>query len=84
MRMFTEKKFKKWLTCFSILSSAKALENGPNRSNICPECGGAQVLRWDSADRGRNITLTSLSHEQCYKKYWKSIKEFDYKVTVKA
>ena len=68
----------------SALSSAKALENGPNRSNICPECGGAQVLRWDSAGRGRNITLTSLSHEQCYKKYWKSIKDFDYKVTVKA
>ena len=64
----------------SALSSAKGLENGPNRSNICPEC----VLRWDSAGRGRNITLTSSSHEQCYKKYWKSIKEFDYKVTVKA
>ncbi len=37
-----------------------------------------------SAGGGRNITLTSSSHEQCYKKYWKSIKEFDYKVTVKA
>jgi hypothetical protein len=68
----------------SILSLAKDLETEPNRSNICPECGDAQVLRWDSAGGGRNITLTSLSHEQCYKKYWKSIKEFDYKVTVKA
>jgi|TARA_B110000495_G_scaffold164300_1_gene149848 hypothetical protein len=68
----------------SILSLAKALEKEPNRSNICPECGDAQVLRWDSAGGGRNITLTSLRHEQCYKKYWKSIKEFDYKVTVKV
>jgi hypothetical protein len=42
------------------------------------------VLRWDSAGGGRNITLNSLRHEQCYKKYWKSIKEFDYKVTVKV
>ena len=69
---------------FLKINIAKAFEKEPNRSNICPECGGAQVLRWDSEDRGRNITLTSLSHEQCYKKYWKSIKEFDYKVTVKA
>ena len=68
----------------SILSLAKPLKTEPNRSNICPECGDAQVLRWDSAGGGRNITLTSLIHEQCYKKYWKSIKEFDYKVTVKA
>jgi len=69
---------------FSISRLAKAFENEPNRSNICPECGDAQVLRWDSAGGGRNITLTSLSHEKCYKKYWKTIKEFDYKVTVKA
>ena len=68
----------------SILSFGKDFENEPNRSNICPECGDAQVLRWDGAGGGRNITLTSLSHEQCYKKYWKSIKEFDYKVTVKS
>ena len=68
----------------SILNLAKDLENEPNRSNICPECGDAQVLQWDSAGGGRNITLTSLIHEQCYKKYWKSIKEFDYKVTVKV
>ncbi len=31
---------------FSMLSLAKALETEPNRSNICPECGNAQVLRW--------------------------------------
>jgi len=69
---------------FSILGLAKTLENEPNRSNICPECGDAQVLRWDSVGGGKNITLTSSSHEQCYKKYWKRIKEFDYEVTVKS
>jgi hypothetical protein len=69
---------------FSKFSSAKTFTNKPNRSNICPECGGAQVLQWESSGGGRNITLISSSHEQCYKKYWKSIKEFDYEVTVKS
>ena len=35
------------------------------QSNICPECGKAQILEWDSADDGKNITLTSSSHEEC-------------------
>ena len=55
----------------------------PTISNICPECGEAQVLKWDNAGGGRNITLTSSSHEECYKKYWENIKKFDYEVTVK-
>ena len=62
------KKIWRRIDMLSILSLAKALEKEPNRSNICPECGDAQVLRWDSAGGGRNITLTSLRHEQCYKK----------------
>ena len=57
--------------------------NSPKRFNICPECGKAQVLKWDSVDDGRNITLTSPNHEECLEKYWKNIKEFDYKVTIK-
>ena len=65
-------------------SAVKIFKKKPNQSNICPECGDAQVLQWDSAGGGRNITLTSSSHKQCYKKYWKRIKEFDYEVTVKA
>ena len=69
---------------FLKLSLPKAFEKKPNRSNICPECGVAQVLQWDTAEGGRNITLISSSHEQCYKKYWKRIKEFDYEVTIKA
>ena len=52
-------------------------------SNICPECGEAQELKWDSAGGGKNIVLTSSSHEECYKKYWKNIEEFDYEVTIK-
>ena len=57
--------------------------NAPKRSNICPECGEAQILKWDSVSEGRNITLTSLRHEECLQKYWKNIEEFDYNVTVK-
>jgi len=49
--------------------------NEPKRSNICPECGEAQVLEWDSVGDGRNITLTSSSHEECYEKYRKNIQE---------
>ena len=64
-------------------SSAKHFFGEPNSSNICPECGEAQELKWDSAGGGRNIVLTSSSHEECYKKYWKNIKEFDYEVTIK-
>ena len=64
-------------------SSAKLFGKEPNRSNICPECGEAQVFKWDNAGGGRNIVLTSSSHEECYKKFWKNIKEFDYEVTIK-
>ena len=64
-------------------SSAKLFGKEPNKSNICPECGEAQVFKWDNAGGGRNIVLTSSSHEECYKKYWKNIEEFDYEVTVK-
>ena len=64
-------------------SSAKLFGEAPNRSNICPECGEAQVFRWDNAGGGRNIVLTSSSHEECYEKYWKNIQEFDYEVTIK-
>ncbi len=55
----------------------------PNLSNICPGCGGAQVFKWENVGGGRNVILTSSTHEECYKKYWESIKEFDYEVTVK-
>ena len=65
------------------LSSAKLFGKEPNRSNICPECGEAQVFKWDNAGGGRNIVLTSSSHEECYKKFWKNIKEFDYEVAIK-
>jgi hypothetical protein len=41
------------------------------------------VFKWDNTGGGRNIILTSSSHEECYKKYWENIKEFDYEVTVK-
>ena len=64
-------------------SSAKLFGEATKRSNICPECGEAQVFKWDNAGGGRNIVLTSASHEACYKKYWKNIEEFDYEVTVK-
>ena len=49
--------------------------NEPKKSHICPECGEAQVLEWDSVGDGRNITLTSSSHEECYEKYRKNIQE---------
>ena len=68
---------------FTKISSAKLFGEAPNRSNICPECGEAQVFRWDNAGGGRNIVLTSSSHEECYKKFWKNIKEFDYEVAIK-
>ena len=68
------------ITKFSI---AEPFGNAPKRSNICPECGDVQVFKWDSVDNGRNITLTSSSHEECLEKYWNNIKEFDYKITVK-
>ena len=63
--------------------SAKPFGEAPDRSNICPECGEAQVFKWDNAGGGRNIVLTSSSHEECYKKFWKNIKEFDYEVAIK-
>ena len=68
---------------FSQCSSAKLFWKAPNRSIFCPECGEAQVFKWDSVGAGRNVTLTSSTHEECYKKYWKNIKEFDYEVTIK-
>ncbi len=46
-------------------SLSQPFGNTPKRSNICPECEEAQVLKWDSVGDGRNITLTSLSHEEC-------------------
>ena len=64
-------------------SSVKISKKKPSKSKICPECREAQVFKWDSVGGGRNVTLTSLTHEECYKKYWKNIKEFDYEVTVK-
>ena len=54
---------------------SQSFGNEPKRSNICPECGEAQVLEWDSVGDGRNITLTSSSHEECYEKYRKNIQE---------
>ena len=54
---------------------SQSFANEPKRSNICPECGEAQVLEWDSVGDGRNITLTSSSHEECYEKYRKNIQE---------
>ena len=50
---------------------SQSFGNEPKRSNICPECGEAQVLEWDSMCDGRNITLTSSTHEECYEKYRK-------------
>ena len=64
-------------------SSVKIFKKESSQSNICPECGEAQVFKWDSVGGGRNVTLTSSTHEGCYKKYWKNIKEFDYEVTIK-
>ena len=60
----------------------KLFRDAPKQSNICPECGKAQILKWASAGDGKNITLTS-NHEECLEKYWKNIKEFDYKITIK-
>ena len=64
-------------------SAVKIFKKEPSLSNICPECGEAQVLKWDSVGDGRNVTLTSWTHGECYKKYWKNIKEFDYEGTIK-
>ncbi len=58
---------------------SQSFGNEPKRSNICPECGEAQVLEWDSVGDGRNITLTSSSHEECYEKYRKNIQESRFK-----
>jgi hypothetical protein len=66
------------------LISTKSFGKEPDKSNICPECREAQVFKWDNAGDGKNIILTSKNHEECYKKYWKNIKEFDYEVTVKS
>ena len=65
-------------------SAVKIFKTEPSQSNICPECGEAQVFKWDNAGGARNIILTSSTHEECYKKYWKNIEEFDYEVTVKS
>ena len=46
-------------------SMAEPFGNAPKRSNICSECGKAKVFKWESVDDGRNITLTSSSHEEC-------------------
>jgi hypothetical protein len=68
---------------FLKFKAVKIFKMKPSLSNICPECREAQVFKWDSVGDGRNITLTSSTHEECYIKYWKNIKEFDYEVTVK-
>ena len=46
-------------------SSVKIFKKESSQSNICPECGEVQVFKWVSVDDGRNITLTSSSHEEC-------------------
>ena len=46
-------------------SAEKIFKTEPRQSNICPECGEVQVFKWVSVDDGRNITLTSSSHEEC-------------------
>ena len=46
-------------------SIAEPFGNAPKKSNICPECGKAQVCEWDSVDGGRNIILISSTHEDC-------------------
>ena len=81
--MFTEKKSKGGSDVSLKSSAVKIFKKKPSLSNICPECGEAQVLKWDSVGGGRNVTLTSSTHGECYKKYWKNIKEFDYEVTAK-
>ena len=57
------------------INLSQSFGNETKKSNICPECGEAQVLEWDSVGDGRNITLTSSSHEECYEKYRKNIQE---------
>ena len=57
------------------INLSQSFWNAPKKSNICPECGEAQVLEWDRLGDGRNITLTSSSHEECYEKYRKNIQE---------
>ena len=64
-------------------SPGKAFGSEPTKSNFCPECGEAQVFKWDNEGGGKNIVLTSLSHEGCYNKFWSNIKDFDYVVAVK-
>ena len=64
-------------------SSEKAFGSEPTKSNICPECGEAQVFKWDNEGEAKDIVLTSLSHEGCYNKFWSNIKDFDYEVTIK-
>jgi len=69
---------------FSNNSSEKAFGSEPTKSNICPECGEAQVFKWDNEGEAKNIVLTSLSHEGCYNKFWSKMRDFDYEVDVKA
>ena len=57
--------------------------NAPKRFDIYLKCRETRILKWDSVGDGRNITLTSLRHEECLKKYWRNIEKFDYKVTIK-
>ena len=54
---------------FLKFKAVKIFKMKPSLSNICPECGEAQVLKWDSVGGGRNVTLTSSTHAECYKKY---------------
>ena len=61
---------------------ARPLGDAPTRSNICPECKKAQILKWDSVGDGKNITLTDFSHQECLENYFKNISEFDYEVTI--
>ena len=41
--------------------SEKYFSRVPIKSNICPECGEAQVFKWDNEGGGKNIILTSSS-----------------------
>ena len=41
------------------LNIAKPFSDAPIKCNICPECGDAQVFKWDSFGDGKNITLSS-------------------------
>lgn len=50
------------ITKFSL---AEPFGNVPKKSNICLECGEAQVFKWNSVGDGKNITLISSSHEEC-------------------